>query len=285
MKNFIRQLILVTLVLLLTSALNAGGFDSSSPLPAMSVAVLATKTAGKAFKDYAALSKREAEIIAILTSPAYEKLPYREREIKRAEYLAMLGIISREQNMQLKAYKVQLSNAIAALESVGPGQLAAAHSQLEGIRATMAADIGRQTITAGALADVVKLGGLSPQQKKQFKDYISQLKRKQMMEEQLQESGKKLQAAAADIADLLDYMDEVKNSIELAIIRTEGDIGVNTALKAIHQVKVMVEGVGGTKIIPSIPDHSLLLGVVGSGQVYVGSDRSFEDLTSGHERR
>ena len=285
MKDLCRQLFVVTLVLMPSPALNAGGFDSSSPLPAMTVAVLATKTAGKAFKDYAALSKREAEIIAILTSPAFEKLPYGEREIKRAEYLTALGIISRDQNMQLKTYKVHLSNAIAALESVGPGQLAAARSQLEGIRTTMAADIGRQTITAGALADAAKLGGLSPQQKKQFKDYISQLKRKQLMEEQLQESGNKLQAAAANIADLLGYMDEVKNSIDLAIIKTEGDIGVNTALKAIHQVRVMVEGVGGTKIIPTGPDHSLLLGVAVAEQASAGNDRYFEDLISEHARR
>ncbi len=54
--------------------LRAAEYDSSTTLPPMTLALQATKTAGKDFADYLALRRREAEIFAELTELHFDAL-------------------------------------------------------------------------------------------------------------------------------------------------------------------------------------------------------------------
>lgn len=290
-KNIILTIFAVILSVM-TAALQAGDFDSSSPLPAMTAAALATKTAGKAFTDYAASRQRENAILEDLYSPAFEKQPYQQREIKRANYLVELSRITVQQNEQLKTYKKYLASAATALREVGPGQIAAAQSQLEGMRRKMTVEIGRQSVTAGAMADAARLGGLSKLQDKQFRNYIDQLRNKQSMEERLQAESEKMQGAAITMDAFIDYLDGMQADIDLAIIDTDITRLFNES--AIIKQKVEVGGnvlCGGSpcdseKMFRPGPDHSQLMGGFTQEKPEVeGEGESTEDYIQKYARR
>ena len=293
MNNYkIAWIFLVGAFLAISPALKASDFDSSAPLPAMTAAALATKTAGKAYGDYQALRKRENEIFAVLMSPDFERKPRREREVERAGYLVELGKISRQQNAQLNTYKVYLSNAMAAFGEVGPGQMGAAQTHLENIRAAMIKDIGQRTVTAGALASAARLGGLSPQQRRQFKNYAKQLERKQAMEERFRESGQELANATLTVESVISYMDDVKNEIDIAIAETEANIALNTGAKAVHIVKEMSYQLCGEKecspekMFSNGPDHSKLMGDFGTEPSDPAEDeKTTEEYINKYSRR
>jgi len=286
------SIFLVGAFLIIAPALKASDFDSSAPLPAMNVAVLATKTANKAYGDYRSSRKRENEIFAVMTSPDFEKQPRKQREIKRAEFLVELGNISRKQNALLNTYKVHLSNAIAAFGEVGPAQMAAAQTHLEGIRAAMVKDIDQRTVTAGALASAASLGGLSPKQRKQFRDHVKQLERKQAMEERFRQNGLQLAESAATVETIVSYMDDVKTEIDMAIAETEANIALNTGAKAVHIVKQMSYQLCGEqacspdKMFNSGPDHSKLMGDFGSEPSDPAEDeKTTEEYINKYSRR
>ena len=290
-KN-IRKLVFAAILCVMSVALQAGEFDSSSPLPAMTAASLATKTAGKAFTDYAASRQRENAILADLYSPAFEKQPYQQREIKRANYLVELSRITVQQNEQLKTYKKYVASAATALREVGPGQIAAAQSQLEGMRRKMTVEIGRQSVTAGAMADAARLGGLSPQQDKQFRNYVDQLRRKQAMEERLQAESGKMQGAATTMDAFIDYLDGMQADIDLAIIDTDIARLFNEGAKAKQKIEVgLRELCGGSpcdseKMFRPGPDHSQLMGGFTTEQAEVeGEGESTEDYIQKYARR
>ena len=282
-NNKIYQLIFAVFLLLPAPALFAGPVDSSVELPPMTVAVQASKTAGKAYGDYQSLRKTEKQIFDELTSPEFERLPRSEREPLRAEKLVKLGQLARQQNAALKTYKVHLSNAIAAFGEVGPSQIGAAQSRLGGIRNVMIGEIDQQTITAGALADAGRLGGLTPKQKKEFRDHVKQLKRKQAMELQVQASGRKLADAGATVEAIIAYMEEVKTGIDVTIIGTEANIALNTGAKAVHIVKEMSRRLCGEevcvieKMFNAGPDHSQLLGGFNADQPATADDDKTTD--------
>lgn len=293
MKNYkIAWIFILGAFLLISPALKASDFDSSAPLPAMNVAVLATKTANKAYGDYLSSRKRENEIFAVMTSPDFEKQPRKQREITRAEMLVELGNISRKQNALLNTYKVHLSNAIAAFGEVGPAQMGAAQKHLEGIRAAMVKDIDQRTITASALASAASLGGLSPKQRKQFRDHVKQLERKQAMEERFRQNGLQLAESAATVETIVSYMDEVKTEIDMAIAETEANIALNTGAKAVHIVKQMSYQLCGEqacspeKMFNNGPDHSKLLGDFGTEPSDPAEDeKTTEEYINKYSRR
>ena len=247
------SIFLVGAFLIIAPALKASDFDSSAPLPAMNVAVLATKTANKAYGDYRS---------------------------------------SRKQNALLNTYKVHLSNAIAAFGEVGPAQMAAAQTHLEGIRAAMVKDIDQRTVTAGALASAASLGGLSPKQRKQFRDHVKQLERKQAMEERFRQNGLQLAESAATVETIVSYMDDVKTEIDMAIAETEANIALNTGAKAVHIVKQMSYQLCGEqacspdKMFNSGPDHSKLMGDFGSEPSDPAEDeKTTEEYINKYSRR
>ena len=110
--------------------------DSSAKLP-IAEAVNASKIAGKSIADYAALRGREAQIFKELGAPEFERLPRREREVKRAEAITELGSIARQQKGLLETYKVHLGNAITALGNIGPAQMAGAQADIQRIMTTV----------------------------------------------------------------------------------------------------------------------------------------------------
>lgn len=290
-KNII-LIIFAVLLSVLTVTLQAEEFDSSSPLPVMTAAALETKTASKAYVGYLSLRKKEHEIITELTSPAFERLPRAEKEVKRAENLVALGRIVREENTLLKTYKVHFSNATAIYGKMGPGQIAAARAHLEGIRTAMAADIGERTETAGALARAARLGGLSAQQKKQFRNYVKHLESKQVIEERFRENGRELEAAGVSMEALISYMGDIESSIDLAIAETEANIALNTGAKAMHFVKELSYQLCGEKactpdkMFDNSPDHSQLMGDFGAAQPEsVEDEKTTEDYINRYSRR
>lgn len=291
MKNLKNYICAALVLLLLSPVLNAGDFDSSSPLPVMTAAILETKTAGKAYGDYLSLRKRETELFAELTSPAFEQQPHDKRELRRAECLTSLGNIARDEYTQLKTYQVHLSNAIAAYGKVGPGQITSVQSRLEAMRAAMAADIERQAAAAGALADTAKFGGLTPKQTKQFRAIITQLKRKQAMEEYLSASGGKLADVGLGLEGVISYLEEIRDGIDISLFEAESNIAYNTAAKAYYFVKELGRQICGDQ--PCGPDmfgrgqdHSRLIGGLPTGQTDTAKDEeTTEELIEKYRTR
>lgn len=291
MEN-IKKLICAGLAFItLSVSLYAGDFDSTSPLPAMNAAILATKTAGKAYGDYLSLRKREIELFAELSAPAFEQQPHDKRELRRAECLTALGQIARDEHMQLQTYQFHLSNAIKAYSSVGPGQMSSVQGRLDGIRAALAADIERQSAAVGALADIGKFGGLAPKQEKQFRTIIGQLKRKQDMEEYLKDSGVKLGEAGLGLEGIISYLEEMKDGVNIALFETESNIAYNTATKAYYFVKELGEMICGGKpckegMFGRGPDHSRLIGGLPAEQAEtVKDEETTEELIEKYRTR
>ena len=290
-KNIIR-IVFAAILCMMTAALQAGDFDSSAPLPVMKAAALETKTAGKAYVSYLSLRKKEFEIIAELTSPAFEQLPHAAKAVKKAENLVLIGQIVRDENMQLKTYKAHFSNATAIYRKMGPGQVGAARAHLEGVRTAMATDIGERTKTAEALARAASLGGLTPQQKKQFRNYVKHLENKQAIEERFRGNSRDLEAAAGTIEALVSYMEDVQDSIDLAIEETEVNIALNTGAKAVEIGNEISYQLCGEKVCDSVkmfppgPNHSVLMGDFGTEQPETSEDeKTTDDYINKYSRR
>jgi len=292
MKNNVMRSLISAAFLVQASLIFAGDFDSSAPLPIMQSAALETRIAAKAYTGYSALRKKEHEIVAVLTSPAFEQLPHDIRETKRAENLVLIGVIVREENLQLQTYKTHYSNAKAIYEKMGPGQIAAARTHLEKIRTAMAADIGQRTETAVAMARAASLGGLSEREKREFRNYVKHLENKQAIDERFRGYGRVLEAAGESMESLISYMGEVESNIDLAIAETEVNKALNIVAKSGYFVKELWYQLSG--VVPSSPekmfgkgpDHSALLGDFGTEQpVSAEDEKTTDDYINKYSRR
>jgi len=298
-KNIFTAMVSLSLTLSLTLPLtlplaqtvSAAEYDSSALLPPMAAAMQATRSAGKDFVDYQGLRRREAEIFAELTSPAFEKQIRQVREKRRAELLVELGNLSANQNERLKSYKQHLGYAIEAYGKVGPAQLGGARAHLEGLRTAMAADIERQSVAASALADTARLGGMTPQQRKDFKNYADQLRRKRGMEAHLQASGRQLESQTAGVDALIGYLGEMRDGIDISIFETEANIAFNTGAKAVHVINELTrEMCGDMPCTPDLfgsgPDHSVLMGGIAVEQPEAGgAEKSTDDAIDLYGRK
>jgi len=236
--------------------------DVSARMPELVAVTNTTSVATANYASYGALRTQENAYFKELLSAAFQRLPVKEREVRRAKINMSLKLNNKQQREYLNSFVGNIREMREGTAKLAPELIAMVEGSLRNLGETIKAGAVKDRGTLAAMADATRIGTVPADQLDEFNAMAATYMRKAATDQKLGDAMAKLSGLKGSVRGVVNYLGELEGEVSILLANTD----LNGCLVDVsiidHMLNLMVEeiGLGKYNLSENTNDYTTLMG-------------------------